>query len=153
MDPNIGCGTDKVFVDTGDDTNIVFPPACAKTDNFKVREMGNGGGDPTLIKGTKYYDLNLNQMFDGGEAVVEGFRIDLEILDSNFDPTGVVLTDSTDVMGMWGFFIEEGTNYRACEVLPLRRVYGSKRDRSPGRRQSIRPLRPIMTGAGSARSG
>jgi len=104
-------------VDSTDPTVLLFDNGCVKTDNFKVRENDSGVGPNGLVSGVKYYDLNLNGIFDNTEDPVEGLRIDLQIIEGEI-AVGDPLTSFTDAAGVWGFFLAEGTEYQACEVLP-----------------------------------
>jgi len=71
-----------------------------------------------LIGGTKWYDLIQNGKLDPGEFPISGFRIDVYV--TLPDGTNTVVTTYTGPDGKWsaGPF-PEGTQFKACEVLPL----------------------------------
>src|SRR5690348_15086573 len=93
-----------------------FPDSCAKTDNFKIR---NFQCDPTTcppvlsISGLKFLDLNANHLFDQGEAVLAGFKIDVTI---NGVPQPALYTQAD---GSWAFGpLNSGDSYLVCETVP-----------------------------------
>lgn len=85
-----------------------FLPSASKTDNFKVR------ADPTAvgIVGTKYYDANVNGVFDPTEAVIPGWKI----LKS---PPSVPDIAFTGINGQYSFLVLPNSgDYTITEVLP-----------------------------------
>jgi len=69
------------------------------------------------IGGVKYYDLNANGKFDGGEQVIAGFQIKLRLIFP--DGSEIEETQFTDENGEWSRSeLPEGTKFTVCEVLP-----------------------------------
>lgn len=101
-----------------------FISSASKTDNFKVREkpcIGEGCNPPPqgLITGLKYYDLNVNGTLDPTEVGIGNWRIDY-YLNQSLTPSGSTFTDLT---GTWAIFLNSGTIFKACEVLPVTGAY------------------------------
>lgn len=63
-------GEYKVWVST--DCNFV--ESNSKTDNFKVREGGGGTGGTADLCVRKFYDANVNGIWDGSEAEITGWQ-------------------------------------------------------------------------------
>ncbi len=92
--------------------------ACSKTDNYKVLDdcqVDCGPPGPSsLVGGRKYYDLDTNGARGGGEPGVAGFRIDVYVNGSLTPMTQFTVAD-----GGWFVRLGEGSQFRACEVLPI----------------------------------
>ena len=67
--PNAG-GEYKVWVST----DPTFVNNSTKTDNFKVREGGGGPGDTADICVRKFYDANVNGIWDTTEVEITGWK-------------------------------------------------------------------------------
>lgn len=70
--PNMG-GEYKVWVST----DSSFVNNSTKTDNFKVREGGGGPGDTADLCVRKFYDVNVNGIFDTNEVEITGWMFTL----------------------------------------------------------------------------
>lgn len=105
--PNAG-GEYKVWIST----DSSFTNNSTKTDNFKVRAT-----PPPLsvITGLKFYDANVNGVFDLGETPIEGWRFTLW---STTVPGFESYTDTTDANGVYIFENLSPGTYGLCEVLP-----------------------------------
>jgi len=105
--PNAG-GEYKVWI-----SNVpTFDNNATKTDNFKVFTTPP---QPNLITGFKFYDANVDGIWESGEAPIAGW---LFTLWSQSDPGGFPPeTDTTDLNGVYSFYIPDGT-YGLCEVIP-----------------------------------
>lgn len=101
-----------------DGNRVLGPSNCNKTDNFKVKNPGGGGCepncDPPTLSGFKYYDGNVNGVFDNGEIGIAGFRFTVT------DPFAQVV-DSPTSDGTGNFAISNvaaDISYTVCELLP-----------------------------------
>jgi len=107
-----------------DNRALVFGNRFAKTDNFKVDEAEEcvpplnepcepGEGDPPFtIGGHKFYDGNVNSVFDVGEVGIAGYQIEL---------FGAAASNTTTVLsplGMYSFLGLDPGSYGTCEVIP-----------------------------------
>lgn len=95
-----------------------YPPNESKTDNFKVKEPG--GGDPgPLPEGEicveKFYDANVNGLFDLGEVLLAGWPIQI------FDSADVLVATlvTTAPPDDQACLIDEPGTYSAIELDPL----------------------------------
>ena len=105
--PNSG-GEYKVWISS----DSSFTNNSTKTDNFKVRPTPPPG---SVITGFKFYDANVNGVFDPGELAIEGWRFTLW---STTVPGFESYTDTTDANGVYIFENLNPGTYGLCEVLP-----------------------------------
>jgi hypothetical protein len=104
-----------------DGVTLLFDGGNSKTDNFRCVHDDSGGGSGTVvIFGRKYYDLNANGVFDGGEEWNEADARPAVTIEINFETSeGVVFdTATTDENGLWFYEMPENSTFTACEVLP-----------------------------------
>jgi hypothetical protein len=115
--------------------NFGFKSGNTKTDNFKVIEPG----DPpppvqSLIKGSKFYDLNHDGERNPGEPGIAGWEINIvgtlggDALDINI---------FTDINGNYTQLVDQGTEATVCEVMPIAtpawvQSYPNEYDQNPG---------------------
>lgn len=95
---------------------IVFDHSDSKTDNFKVNE-GEEDCTPncelpegSVISGFKFYDKNLNGLFDNDEVGIQGWQVELFGDASN--------NTTTDVNGEYAFQNLDPGTYGVCEIIP-----------------------------------
>jgi hypothetical protein len=101
--PNAG-GEYKVTVSTRMD----FHPSASKSDNFKIRPSP----EHVSIIGKKFYDANVNGVFDAGEVVIAGWKI-LKVPPTPADET------YTSANGQYSFIVEPYSGfYTISEVMP-----------------------------------
>lgn len=92
--PNPG-GEYKVWVST----DPSFTNDSTKTDNFKVRSEGGGGGsgepDTAVLQVQKFYDANANGILDPGEMMLNGWQFQIMAADNlslvRYTPISVVV--------------------------------------------------------------
>lgn len=99
-----------------DGNRVLGPSNCNKTDNFKVKlTSGCPEGqqcDDTSLAGFKYYDANVNGVYDVTNPVTEP-----GLSDFVFTATG--LSNATSVSGNFSFTgVVPGTTYAVCELVP-----------------------------------
>jgi hypothetical protein len=105
--PNAG-GEYKVWIST----DSSFTNNSTKTDNFKVAPTTPPG---SVITGFKFYDANVNGIFDPGETPIQGWQFTLWSSDI---PGFAPYTDTTDVNGIYIFENLQPGAYGLCEVIP-----------------------------------
>ena len=100
-----------------DGMHLNFSPSNAKTDNFKVHFEPCTNCSPTsLLAGRKYYDTNLNALFDPGEPLLEGVQVLVIAASIEGNTTTIVTTDES---GNWSFTVPTGSEYFVGEFLPF----------------------------------
>jgi hypothetical protein len=101
-------------IDGSDDKVIHFDNNDAKTDNFKVNEEDCTPDcslpEGSVISGFKFYDANVNGIFDGGEVGIQGWQVELFGAASN--------NTTTDVNGEYAFSNLDPGTYGVCEIIP-----------------------------------
>ena len=104
---------DKVWVSQSRD----FALFLTKTDNFKVKGNGGGGGLPpqTSIEVLKFYDRDGDGVQDDGEPAIPMWHFDL--LDAAGNVIGCQLTDA-DGTAEFLVDLDGATQYQVCEVFP-----------------------------------
>lgn len=107
----------------GDGITLTFASNAAKTDNFKCVHDGGTGGNLVLIGGRKYFDANLNGVYDddGSEEWTDagGFdRVTLNICYTAPEAEEVCDSIETDSLGTWSYDLPEGSTLTVCEVAP-----------------------------------
>jgi hypothetical protein len=75
-----------------------------KTDNFKIQDASN-----FFISGVKYFDQNMDGVFQLGEPTMPGWQIQIST------PKGMQIL-TTDSDGKWSFLLPEDTVFKACEI-------------------------------------
>ncbi|HLE56329.1 MAG TPA: hypothetical protein VJB15_04535 [Rhodothermia bacterium] len=101
-----------------DGITLLFASNDAKTDNFRcVHEDGPPGVNEVIVFGRKYYDINANGVYDGGEEWNAGDgRPQVTIDITAGDQSGTALTDDN---GLWFYVFEvpegETLDFTACE--------------------------------------
>lgn len=104
---NLG-GEYKVWVST----DVTFPDNLSKTDNFKVKGVGP---TPTPVpRGElivqKFYDKNANGFLDGGEPLLDGWKIHIQdaidyirytLVDIFLDPDDYTISEYPSLIGNW----------------------------------------------------
>jgi hypothetical protein len=105
----------------GDGITLTYLEKDTKTDNFKVKEQtDNPCPNPpcqaplqNVISGVKFYDANVNGIFDAGEVKIPAWRINVTLT-----PPGVTNATFTDLSGTWAQVVDPGTAFLACEMMP-----------------------------------
>ena len=99
-----------------DGMHINFNRNDAKTDNFKVVVAPCTNCNPnSVLSGKKFYDANVNALFDEGEAPIAGIKIVVTVTISQDTSTTVVETDEA---GNWSLTVPTGSDYQIGEFLP-----------------------------------
>jgi hypothetical protein len=108
----IGSGT----IDT-DGLHLLFSDKDAKTDNFKVlcSTTGGCGGQPQqpMISGYKWYDTNTNGVYDSGEPVIPGWRIN-----ATDGSTNLMSWTYTGANGYYTIPADSNNTYTIAEIFP-----------------------------------
>ena len=95
--------------------NPLFPPSESKTDNFKVKNLGDDEPIPLPAElcAEKFYDANVNGVFDGGDVLINGWVVTILNVDdnstllrytpscTNVEPGTYVVTESTPIETHW----------------------------------------------------
>jgi len=110
--------TADTSIDPNDDTVLLFKRSDAKTDNFKVKETGSCTTNCELppgsqITGVKFYDADVDGVFDPNEVGIAGWKI--ELFGTQVSNTTSVQTDQA---GSYAFLGLDPGSYGVCEVLP-----------------------------------
>lgn len=111
-------------ISESDNRALIFGNRSAKTDNFKVdaseecvetpnEPCGPGEIDPKFtIAGHKFYDSDVDGVFDAGEVGIAGYQIEL------FGAASSNTTTVLNPLGMYSFLGLNPGNYGTCEVIP-----------------------------------
>jgi SdrD B-like protein len=109
--------TSNTTIDGTDPKVLHFLNSDTKTDNFKVKESEECPNpldcvEPSgpFISGFKFYDANVNGIFDSNEVGIQHWKI--ELFGTAADNT------TTDAAGQYEFLNLDAGTYGVCEVIP-----------------------------------
>lgn len=105
-------------VDT-DGIHLIFSRRWCKTDNYKIKIKGPTTRKQWELKAVKFYDSDMDGIFDPNEFPIYRFGITFEL--GNAAP----LFQLTNQVGNTSVIVDDGTGYKICEVIPPDARYGA----------------------------